>query len=46
MSFSNDQWNLAGVVSNGDAVCTGKGIYTNIAHYYNWIVNTMNKNMT
>mgnify|MGYP001592246536 CR=1 FL=1 len=42
MSYRDDQWHLVGVVSNGDAVCTGKGIYTNVAHYYGWLMRNMN----
>lgn len=38
MQYINNKWNLVGVVSNGDAMCTGKGIYTNISHYFDWIV--------
>lgn len=38
MQYLNNKWNLVGIVSNGDAMCTGKGIYTNISNYYDWIL--------
>lgn len=38
MQLNEDKkWRLVGVVSNGDAACTGRGIYTNISFYYDWI---------
>jgi len=37
MQMIDNAWTLVGVVSNGDAMCTGKGIYTNVSHYLDWI---------
>ncbi|RNA11624.1 transmembrane protease serine 11D [Brachionus plicatilis] len=31
------RWQLVGVVSNGDSMCTGRGIYTNVSFYHKWI---------
>lgn len=42
MTYVNDRFVLTGVVSNGDSACTGKGIYTNVAVYYNWIMTNSN----
>ena len=38
MQLLDDSWSLVGIVSNGDAMCTGKGIYTNISFYLEWIL--------
>jgi secreted trypsin-like serine protease len=38
MQLIDDSWSLVGIVSNGDAMCTGKGIYTNISFYLEWIL--------
>lgn len=38
MEYINNRWVLTGIVSNGDSGCTGRGVYTNIAFYYNWIL--------
>jgi len=34
---SINSWTLVGIVSNGDAACTGRGIYTNVSFYQKWI---------
>ena len=38
MQLIDDVWSLVGIVSNGDAMCTGKGVYTNISYYFEWIL--------
>lgn len=35
---SDNKWTLVGIVSNGDAMCTGRGIYTNVSFFYDWII--------
>ena len=42
MTFVNDKFVLTGIVSNGDSACTGKGVYTNVAVYYDWIMSNSN----
>ena len=42
MKMVNDQWTMMGIVSNGDASCTGTGIYTNVPFYYDWISQNTN----
>lgn len=39
MTYVNNRFVLTGIVSNGDSACSGKGIYTNVALYYDWIIN-------
>ena len=34
----DNKWTLVGIVSNGDAMCTGRGIYTNVSYFYDWII--------
>ena len=41
----NGRWYLVGVVSNGDKACSGKGIYTNVAYYVDWINMIVDTNM-
>lgn len=44
---SEERWSLVGVVSNGDAMCTGRGIYTNVSYYHDWIkANTKLENIS
>lgn len=38
MTYVNNRFVLTGIVSNGDSACSGKGIYTNVAIYYDWII--------
>lgn len=42
MTYVNNRFVFTGIVSNGDAACTGRGIYTNVALYYNWILQNSN----
>ncbi len=35
----NNQFIFTGIVSFGDQSCRGRGIYTNVSYYYDWIVN-------
>lgn len=37
MQQIDNRWVLTGIVSNGDALCSGKGVYTNVSFYYDWI---------
>ena len=37
LKLYDNRWTLMGVVSNGDASCSGTGIYTNIPFFYDWI---------
>lgn len=34
----NNRFVFTGVVSFGDQACSGRGVYTNISNYYDWIV--------
>jgi len=37
---------LIGIVSYGSSSCSGIGVYTNVEHYMDWIVRTINKSNT
>ena len=37
MQLSKDRWVLAGIISTGDKICSGIGVYTNVSNYVDWI---------